>query len=280
MKPIVVRFAVMAALSACLSVNGEHTDNEKMDVARTCLLRAMAIHARGLRYRESNDGAYPDTWRGFLGQCNQEWSLAEKKAAFDLYLRAMSTNNCTMMTPMDQNLVRTAVVQCELLDYTNAIPHLMALVLNSKGIHKTMAINYILKASPVSEHVTDFVETIMTNSNVFTKREQVYAVGLYAEKVCNATTAGGSDILQVQNTARMFYRNRMYGATSPAAVDGVLTSGIPGFGMSSNRLDMAMSILSDTNTLPVFIEYFSSVTNQLLSSGQPLPWINVGEGGN
>ena len=119
MKLIVVRFAVMAALSACLSVNGEHTDNEKMDVARTCLLRAMAIHARGLRYRESNDGAYPDTWRGFLGQCNQEWSLAEKQAAFDLYLRAMSTNNCTSMTPMDQNLARTAVFQCELLDYTN-----------------------------------------------------------------------------------------------------------------------------------------------------------------
>ena len=280
MKLIVVRFAVMAALSACLSVNGEHTDNEKMDVARTCLLRAMTIHARGLRYRESNDGAYPDTWCGFLGQCNQEWSLAEKQAAFDLYLRAMSTNNCTTMTPMDQNLARTAVVQCELLDYTNAIPNLMALVLNSKGIHKTMAINYILKASPVSEHVTDFVETIMTNSNVFTKREQVYAIGLYAEKVCNAATTGGSNIFLVQNTARMFYRNRMYGTISPAAVDSVLTSGIPGFAMSSNRLDMAMSILSDTNTLPVFIGYFSSVTNQLLSSGQPLPWINVDGSGN
>ena len=27
-------------------------------------------------------------------------------------------------------------------------------------------------------------------------------------------------------------------------------------------------------------EYFVGVTNQLLSSGQPLPWINVGGGGN
>jgi len=47
MKLIVVRFAVMAALSACLSVNGEHTDNEKMDVARTCLLRAMQFMQEG-----------------------------------------------------------------------------------------------------------------------------------------------------------------------------------------------------------------------------------------
>lgn len=280
MKLIVVRFAVLAALYACFSVFGEHTDNEKMDVAKACLLRATAIHARGFRYRESSDGAYPGTWCGFLGPCNEEWTLAEKRSAFDLYLRTLSTNDCTTMTPMDQNLARTAVAQCELLNYTNAIPHLMALVLNSNGIHKTMAINYVLKANPVSNYVTDFVETIMTNSNAFTQREQVYAIGLYAEKVCDAVAAGAPSILEAQDAARMFYRNRMSSTTSPAAVDKALTSGITGFGTSSNRLDMAMSMLSDTNTLPVFVEYFTSVTNQLLSSGQPLPWINVGTGGN
>ena len=130
MKLMVVRFTVLATLTVCFPVNGEHTDNEKMDVARSCLLRAMTIHARGLRYREFSDGAYPNTWCAFLGQCNEEWTLAEKQAAFDLYLRTISTNDCTTMTPLDQNLARTAVVQCELLDYTNSIPCLMALVLN------------------------------------------------------------------------------------------------------------------------------------------------------
>ena len=38
---------------------------------------------------------------------------------------------------------------------------------------------------------------------------------------------------------------------------------------------------TDNEKLSVaFVEYFTSVTNQLLSSGQPLPWINVDTGGN
>ena len=49
---------------------------------------------------------------------------------------------------------------------------------------------------------------------------------------------------------------------------------------SSNRLDTALSMLTVTNMRPQFVEYFTGVTNQLLSSGQPLPWINVGTGGN
>lgn len=196
MKRINVLIVILATMTTPLLVNGEHADNEKMVVARNCLLRAMAIHAKGLRYRESNDGAYPDTWGGFLGQSNEEWTLAEKQAAFDLYLTTMSTNNCIAMTSMEQNILRTAVVQCELLHHTNAIPSLMALVLNTNGIHKTMAISYILETSPVSAHMTDFVESIITNSNVHTYREKVYAIGIYAGKVCDAA-AVTPDVLSV-----------------------------------------------------------------------------------
>ncbi len=55
---------------------------------------------------------------------------------------------------------------------------------------------------------------------------------------------------------------------------------IAGYTNSSNRLDTALSMLMVTNMRPQFVEYFVGVTNQLLSSGQTLPWINVGEGGN
>ena len=48
----------------------------------------------------------------------------------------------------------------------------------------------------------------------------------------------------------------------------------------SNRLDTALSMLTVTNMRPQFVEYFTGVTNQLLSSGQPLPWIEVCNGGN
>ena len=58
-----------------------------------------------------------------------------------------------------------------------------------------------------------------------------------------------------------------------------------GYAMSSNRLEFLSATLSNTN-IPSFSKWtrfqnhFISVTNQLLSSGQPLPWINMGGEGN
>ena len=47
--------------------------------------------------------------------------------------------------------------------------------------------------------------------------------------------------------------------------------------MSSNRLETALFVLSQTNRVARVTEYFEAVTNQLLSSGQPLNVITVGE---
>ena len=43
---------------------------------------------------------------------------------------------------------------------------------------------------------------------------------------------------------------------------------------------MRKSLHGLTNIHPQFVEHFTNVTNQLLFSGQPLPWINVGGDGN
>ena len=78
----------------------------------------------------------------------------------------------------------------------------------------------------------------------------------------------------------MFYGNRKVSGTGAATLDRLFSDKITGYAHSSNRLDTALSMLTVTNMRPQFIEYFTSVTNQLLSSGQPLPWINVGGTGN
>ena len=46
---------------------------------------------------------------------------------------------------------------------------------------------------------------------------------------------------------------------------------------SSNRLETALFVLSQTNCPPRLTEYFTAVTNQMLSSGQPLAVLDVGE---
>ena len=78
----------------------------------------------------------------------------------------------------------------------------------------------------------------------------------------------------------MFYRNRKLSGTGAATLDRLFSDKIEGYAQSSNRLDTALSMLAVTNMRPQFVEYFTGVTNQLLSSGQPLPWIDVGGGGN
>ena len=77
----------------------------------------------------------------------------------------------------------------------------------------------------------------------------------------------------------MFYRNRMLPSNAHCVVDMLFVRYISGYEKSSNRLEHALNVLS----LPIYAElsggYFISVTNQLLSSGQPLVQLDIGEEG-
>ena len=80
------------------------------------------------------------------------------------------------------------------------------------------------------------------------------------------------------NAVSMFYRNRKIDYTGAVALDQLLSQKIANYVQSSNRLDTAMYMFTATNMHPRFFEYFISVTNQLLTSGQPLVQLNIGEG--
>jgi hypothetical protein len=166
---------------------------------------------------------------------------------------------------------------CEALAYTNSVPSLKALALNPRGIHRDVALATALKFSPIDDSTTQFVETILTNTMQYTSGERAVCYIEYADRIRNM-----QDIVNTPayNATLIFYRNRLTARVGAPAVDRLLTTHLQGYGQSSNRLETAMFMLSETNALPRFIEYFTSVTNQLLSSGQPLPWINFGGGGN
>ena len=75
----------------------------------------------------------------------------------------------------------------------------------------------------------------------------------------------------------MFYRNKQLSVAGALSVDKLLVERLNGYTMSSNRLETALFVLSQTNRVARVTEYFEAVTNQLLSSGQPLNVITVGE---
>ena len=185
------------------------------------------------------------------------WTVAAKKAAFDWYLSTLGTNNCQSLSSLDKSLVLTAVGLCESLAYTNAVPSLKELTVNPLGIYRETALEIVLNFSPVDDFTTQFVEEIVTNGVKFSMIERGCACGIYA-----------------------LYRHRRPDLIGTGILDSLFISQVQGYDLSSNRLEFADYVLSHPDADSSDLRRFTSVTNQLLSSGQPLPWINMGGGGN
>ena len=223
----------------------------------------------------------PVTWPGFLGRDESHgWTLAEKKAAFDWYLSTLGTNDCTALRGVERRYVGIAVGQCRVLNYAEAVPSLKALALNPKGICRQDAIKLVIQFNSVDDATTAFVETIMTNSTNYNFNEQGAASAKYASRLLSFNATNAVQVSLRDAGVRMLYRNRLLESGTDSIIDKVFLKYIDGYGSSSNRLEYAINSFSHPKCAEIFGAYFTSVTNQLLSSGQPLPWINVGEGGN
>ena len=265
------------SMTMALSVSA-HTTAESNMVVRAALCRTLTFCPHVLYDGIELPAGFevPDTWHGFLGGDTNGWTLAEKKAAFDWYLTTLGTNDCMNLNDESREEMRVAIAKCGEFNHTNAVPVMKALALNPRGIMRNEAMNIALKFSPVDDTTTKFVETIITNVSGYSSGERVECYWEYAKKLRQDPCTNGT----CASALSMFYRNRKVSGTGAATLDRLFSDKIVGYANSSNRLDTALSMLMVTNMRPQFVEYFVGVTNQLLSSGQPLPWINVGGGGN
>ena len=272
-RVIVYAMAMVTAFSA-----SAHTTAESNMVVRAALYGALTFYPDNIE-----DGLVippgveePNTWHGFLGGDTNGWTLSEKKSAFDWYLTTLGTNDCRSLDEVQREEIGMAIDMCDALNHTNSVSSIKALALNPRGIYRNEAIELALKFSPVDDATTEFVETIITNVSGYSSGERVECYWEYAKKLQQNPCTNGV----CASALSMFYRNRKVSGTGAATLDRLLSDKIVGYANSSNRLDTALSMLMVTNMRPQFVEYFVGVTNQLLSSGQPLTWINVGGGGN
>lgn len=270
----------VCAVSFVETTTWGHTYDETNDVVYAALDRA-AFYYDDLPWGAPPDNdPPPTTWRGFLGADTNGWTLAGKMAAFDWYLSTLATNDCETLDESDELYARVAVGKCKWLNYTNSVNAMKTLALNPKGICRDSAIELAIKFSPVDDLVTTFVETIMTNSAGYSLMERGTASCQYADKLLSFNATNENQRTVVANAIGMFYKNRMLAPNAFSVVDHLFVRYIDNYTMSSNRLEHALHVLSLPDCGPVAKRNFTSVTNQLLSSGQPLPWINVGWGGN
>ena len=284
MKKTIPFYIAAAVAFAAFGDGPAFSPAETNRVARKLVYRAMRLSGchtipdEGTPYNPDEDLG---TWHGFLGVDETNgWTVVAKKAAFDWYLSTLGSCDCRSLSRRDKLLVLNAVEMCGMLAYTNAVPDLKALAYNANGIYREEAIKTVLNFSSVDDATTMFVEGIVTNDVKFGMVERGDACGVYAHNIMTRQATNDVQRAAKERAWKMLYRHRMLDLIGTGILDSLFVSQIQGYESSSNRLEFAEYVLSHPDSDSDDIRRFTSVTNQLLSSGQPLPWIEVGNSGD
>ena len=211
-----------------------------------------------------------------------DWTPKEKKAAFDAFLEGMGRHDYSSETNDFQSVTELAVSQCAFMNYTVALPWIKELFLNPTCSHRVRmhVIRNVVPMLPLNLESISFAEQVFTNTTVFAVKERGFLCDFYISRMLEGATNGLCTTSLVQESASRFYQYRKIDATGGLTFDELFAKGIEGYSTSSNRLDFALFILTNSGCDPYDRKHFTAVTNQLFSSGQPLRQLTIGEGGN
>ena len=211
-----------------------------------------------------------------------DWSPQEKKAAFDAFLEGMGRHDYSSETNDFQSVTELAVSQCAFMNYTVALPWIKELFLNPTCSHRMRmhVIRNIVPMLPLNLESACFVENVFTNTTAFAAKERGFLCGFYTSRLLEGVTNGTCAVSHVESVANRFYGHRKNNSSGGKHLDRLFVSALEGYSTSSNRLDFAVFMLNCQDCSQYNRQHFTAVTNQLLSSGQPLRQLTIDEGGN
>ena len=269
---------LLAVFAAELSlVAFPHTESEKLEVARrmTLFMHMSAsyddIDDLLANYRE---WSRPEV---FFGINVAGWTVDEKKNAFDAYIRYIATTNCASEESPDHVASISAIEQCCWMSRTNELESIRQFVLNTQHPYRNRITGSVLELGGLDNESIDFAEAIATNTVAFGRSERGRAFGVLWKKLSQANIGDSVASNACNRITGMFYRNKQLSVAGALSIDKLLAERLNGYAASSNRLETALFVLSQTNRTDRVTEHFTTITNQLLSSGQPLNMITVGE---
>ena len=269
---------LLAVFAAELSlVAFPHTESEKLEVARrmTLFMHMSAsyddIDDLLANYRE---WSRPEV---FFGINVAGWTVDEKKNAFDAYIRYIATMNCASEESPDHVASISAIEQCCWMSRTNELESIRQFVLNTQHPYRNRITGSVLELGGLDNESIDFAEAIATNTVAFGRSERGRAFGVLWKKLSQANIGDSVASNACNRITGMFYRNKQLSVAGALSIDKLLAERLNGYAASSNRLETALFVLSQTNRTDRVTEHFTTITNQLLSSGQPLNVITVEE---
>ena len=253
-----------------------HTENEKLEVGRYMARFVKAstsydhIDEALANYRE---WSRPEV---FFGINIDGWTVDEKKDAFDAYIRYIATTNCANEESPDHVASISAIEQCCWMSRTNELASIRQFVLNTQHPYRFLITKPVIELGGLDNASIDFAEAVATNVTEFSRGERGVAFGMLSKKLSQANV-GDLDVSNACNRiTSMFYRNKQLSVAGALSIDKLLAERLNGYAASSNRLETALFVLSQTNRTDRVTEYFTTLTNQLLSSCRPLEVLDVG----
>ena len=274
-------FALMILAITLASILSAHTLTETNDIVRIMLGVATAFddNPGGRHQRRKFNFQDPNVF--FNGPFVKDgWSSDGLRAAFDYFVAHMAEGNYSGENALSPHLPSLAVMQCLDMNYTNAVEAIMCLAHNPTypWRYRIRAIESGVVIGGVNDIGTAFVESIMTNRETYVRRERSIACETYGKLIKAFVATNEVQLLSKSHAISMLYHNRFFDWENAFELDGLFCSCIDGYSTSSNRLEMALNTLSITNCWPATRNHFTSVTNQLLSSGQPLVQLDIDDG--
>lgn len=260
-----------------------HTAAESNEVVRTMLKVATVYNGRhGCKIGDVvMNYSIPQVFFGEI-DTGEGWTYEGRQAAFDQFVCYLADLDFSVSTNNVSAFANMAVAQCSCMQYTNAVSSIRRLVLNPTypSTLKYRAVRTAMSLGGVSAEATSFIEAIITNRTAVSASERGVASGVYARMLYDLKVGGANESPEMRRAIIMLYENRKHEEIPAFVIDRLFASAISGYACSSNRLDLALFALSNSQSDSEDISDFTAITNQLLSSGQPLPWINVGGGGD
>ncbi|MBQ3808862.1 MAG: hypothetical protein IJI36_02090 [Kiritimatiellae bacterium] len=272
MKRSILLFSALISLSAL-----SHTESEKLDTARYMV---NVVDANTSFDTISDAPAHILEWSRpevFFGININGWTVDEKKNAFDAYIRYIATTNCADEESRDYVAAISAIEQCCWMSRTNELESIRQFVLNTQHPYRNRITGSVLELGGLDNESIDFAEAIATNTVAFGRSERGRAFGVLWKKLSQANIGDSVASNACNRITGMFYRNKQLSVAGALSIDKLLAERLNGYAASSNRLETALFVLSQTNRTDRVTEHFTTITNQLLSSGQPLNVITVEE---
>ena len=282
MKPL--SKIVLATLVFTLNMRSlAHTLAETNEIVRIMLGAATA-------FDDNPGGRHLRRKRNFLKQSEffnsayfgHGWTSDGLRAAFDYYLAHMHEGDYSCGSETTPYWPAMAVAQCWNMNYTNAVPAIRLLTFNATypWKYRMVAARAAIELGEVNDAATTFVDSIMTNTERCVRMERFMACSAYCKQILAFEATNEYQVLSRDHALAMLYRNRKIDWENAFGLDDLFCQCTGGFSMSLNRFELATNTLSSVDCQQATRDHFISVTNQLLSSGQPLQWISIGTEGD